>query len=128
MSRRQVLILSFSVGISVTIAGVLIAKRLTRLPVLIILGSALVFVFCFLLLLAFSLPPLVKTKALRNAFVAFALSLPLLALSAFLGAYKQTLIYGLLVLIFAMLVKYTLIWPLMKRNLREFREKTTNQQ
>ena len=128
MSRRQVLILSFSVGISVTIAGVLIAKRLTRLPVLIILGSALVFVFCFLLLLAFSLPPLVKNKALRNAFVAFALSLPLLALSAFLGAYKQTLIYGLLVLIFAMLVKYTLIWPLMKRNLREFREKTTNQQ
>jgi len=128
VSRRQVLILSFSVGISVTIAGVLIAKRLTRLPVLIILGSALVFVFCFLLLLAFSLPPLVKTKALRNAFVAFALSLPLLALGAFLGAYKQTLIYGLLVLIFAMLVKYTLIWPLMKRNLREFREKTTNQQ
>ncbi len=102
------------VGISVALGGLIAAKRLTHLPVLILVGWASLLACAFMLALAFLLPPLAEEKALRNAFVVRSLPLPLYAIGAFLGA-SGRIVLSLCVVLLAILLHHAVVRPYAKR-------------
>jgi len=106
--------LAFIVGVSVALGGLIAAKRLTHLPVLILVGWACLLACAFMLALAFFLPSLADEKALRNAFVVRSLPLPLYAVGAFLGA-SGRIVLSLCVVLFAILLHYAVVRPYAKR-------------
>ena len=105
MSRRWVA-LGFCIAIPAIAVAVLVARRLTGLPTLIILGSGLVFIFLFDLALAFTLPHFAKHKTVRDALVLLLLPMPVLAVSAFLMGSERTFRYGSLFLLLGIVLQF----------------------
>ncbi len=102
-----------------------LAKFLTRLSGLVILGWELMMTFAFCLLIALC-PPMAKHKALRNVWIVRALPVGLFAVAAFLLSWDKTSYAA--VLLGAAVVVQLVIVRLLMRKLRKQIEKEKGQE
>ncbi len=132
-TRRKVLLMFELLPMLLLLVAVFLGTSRTtgpseEAPLFKLVGWVFLVLFAFSLVVRFFLPPLARNKALRNAFLVHALPTLLLALAFFLAASEQTERYGFLVLFLAIAARRFLVWPFVRKRLREAsREQQPNQ-
>src|SRR5712692_2442943 len=118
--------LALLIGAVLFLGVFFLARFLTRLPDLVILGSELMIIFLFGLIRAFW-GPLAKHKAVRNVSIVRALPVGLLGLAGFLGSLDNSS-YSVVLIGAAVLVQFVVVRRLMKELREQIREgKAENQ-
>ena len=125
VSKRWVVTIMVLGGI-LSVAVLLVLKRLTHLTTMAIIGSEITFHFAFILLLTFSVPPLAQNKTARNTLRVLLLPFGLFGVAAFLAGSERTSAYSLPVFLLAIGL-YCVFRPFVKRSLRRLSEEKTNQ-